>query len=313
MSTRRVHRAVLTATMVIAAGLGVAACERTSTPGAAEPGATGPARAVTQLAHDLRRNDLVAYAQHALPPKLHARMLSAWDDGRTTWPLTELPLDDRLPRFITVLSAPNANKALWGSFQRQFAGAQRQLHSAATTVGLFATQYVRTAPDYSDAERDHYAQVIAALSHWGRQAPLADPELGKTAIAQLVAAARLTGLATPQSEAEAGAGSGIRANTPERLGMTRTLRRLGPFMQRFKQVLRSYGLDLDAALDSVEARVIKQDGDRARVRLRYTLAGEPIEAVMPVERHGQRWYLSALLRDAEATLAGAAAGATKTP
>lgn len=300
--------------MVIAAGLGLAACERTPAPGTAEPGAAGPARAVAQLADDLRRNDLVAYAQHALPPELHARMQSAWDDGRTTWPLTELPLDDRLPRFITMLSAPDASKALWGAYQRQFAGADRQLRSAAATLGLFATQYVRKAPDFSDAERDHYAQVIAALSQWGRQAPLADPDLARTSIAQLVAAARLTGLATPRSNADADAQP--RSDTPRRLGMTRSLRRLGPFMQRFKQVLRGYGLDLDAALDSVAASVIKQTGDRARVRLRYTLAGQAIEAVVPVERRGERWYLSDLLRNAEAELSAPTAdpaAAAKSP
>ncbi|MBA2239422.1 MAG: hypothetical protein H0W24_12120, partial [Lysobacter sp.] len=166
--------------------------------------------------------------------------------------------------------------------------------SAASTLGLFATQYVGGAAQYSPAERDHYAQLIAALSHWGRSAPLADPAHAQAAIAELVAGARLTGLGAPGAF-QAG-------------GMERSLARLGPFLGRFKKVSQAYGLDFDEALDSVEATLLEQTGDTARLRLRYVVAGQPVDAVVAVERRDGRWYLSDLLRHAEAQAEPAAAG-----
>lgn len=245
-----------------------------------------PAQAVQQLLHDLRGNDLAGYARHAVPPALHGRLELAWREGRTTWPLTELPLEDRLPGFLQALAAPGAEKKLQAVYQRQFAGAHNELRSAASTLGMFATQYVRSEGDYSAEERDHYAQLIGALSAWGQRAPLGDPKRARVAIAQLAAAARQTGLSGPDA---------LRLT-----GMDRSLERLGPFFGRFKQVLVGYGLDFDASLDRVEATLAEQTGDTARVRIRYAVAGQAIDAYVRVERHEGRWYLSDVLRHAEA-------------
>ncbi len=268
-----------TALLVAAAGCG-------PDPAPAEPVASLPTQAVTQLVADLRRNDLAGYARHALPPELHARLETAWREGRTTWPLTELPLHDRFPTFIAALAAQNAERDLVASFRRQFAGADGELHSAARTLGVFAIQYVRSEAVYSDTERDHHAQLIGAISQWAQTTSLGDSAKGRAAIPQLVSAARATGLAAPDAFAHN--------------GMDRSLRRLGPFVERLKQVLGGYGLDLDVALDSVDATLAEQTGDTARVRIRYQLAGEPVDAYVLVERRQDRWYLSDVLRHAQA-------------
>jgi len=81
--------------------------------------------------------------------------------------------------------------------------------------------------------------------------------------------------------------------------MDRSLRRLGPFFGRFKQVLRGYGLDLDAALDSVEVSLIDQNGATGRVQLRYAVAGRRIDAQVRVERIDGQWYLTDMVRHAQ--------------
>jgi hypothetical protein len=278
-NVRRACIALLSTAVLLA----VAGCERAAPP--ADPVPTLPAQAVTQLVADLRRNDLAAYARHAVTPELHARLETAWSEGRTVWPLTELPLDDRFPSFIAALAAQDAERSLVATYRRQFAGADKELHSAAKTMGLFAIQYVRSEAAYSETERDHHAQLIAALSAWAQGAPLGDSARARVAIPQLVSAARATGLAAPDAFA--------------RTGMDRSLRRLGPFVERLKQVVNSYGLDLDAALASVQTTLAEQTGDRARVRVRYQLAGEPVDAYVLVERRDGRWYLTDVLRHAE--------------
>ncbi|MGO1069829.1 hypothetical protein [Lysobacter sp. CA199] len=276
---RRASLAVLTTAVLAASGCG-------PEPATADPVPTLPAQAVTQLVADLRDNDLAGYARHAVPPALHARLETAWGEGRTVWPLTELPLDDRFPSFIHALAEQDAERKLVASYRRQFAGADAELRSAAKTLGLFATQYVRGEPGYSEAERDHHAQLIEAISDWAQQAPLGDSKRAREAIPQLVSAARATGLAAPDAFAKT--------------GMDRSLRRLGPFVARLKQVLSGYGLNLDQALDSADVSLAEQTGDTARVRIRYQLAGGPVDAYVLVQRIDGRWYLSDVLRHAQA-------------
>ncbi len=274
-----------TAALTLVAVLAAGGCQREPAPAIA-PTPTEPTQAVEQLVRDLRHNDLVSYSRHAVPPALHARLDQAWSEGRTRWPLTDLPLDDRLPAFIDALAAPGAEKQLLTVYQRQFSGANAELRSAAATLGLFATQYLRREGDYSADERAHYVQLVGAIVRWAQKAPLGDAKRARQTLPTLVAGARQTGL----------------AGGPERfraLGMQRSLERMGPFFARTKQVLKAYGLDLDADLGTAKASLIERDGDRARVRLQYTLAGQAIQAELAVERRDGHWYLSDALRHAE--------------
>ncbi|HEY5805265.1 MAG TPA: hypothetical protein VIT90_16380 [Lysobacter sp.] len=283
-----------TVALLLVAAVAATGCDRAPAPAAAAPTPTEPAQAVEQLIDDLRRNDFVAYARHSVPPALHARLDQAWNEGRTRWPLTELPLDDRLPDFLTALAAPGAEKQLLTTYNRQFSGAGAELRSATSTLGLFATQYLRKEGDYSADERAHYVQLVAALSRWGQKAPLGDPKRAQRAIPQLVAAARQTGLAGG-------------ADTFRQLGMQRSLERFGPFFGRFKQVLGTYGLGVDADLATARATLVEQDGDHGIIGLDYTLAGQKIHAQLAVERRDGHWYLSDALRHAETEAAAPAA------
>ena len=215
-------------------------CDRAASPFRASA-PTQPAAAVQLLVDDLRRNDLAAYARHAVPEDLHAQLALAWDEGRTVWPLTELPLDRQLGGFITTLAAPDAERRLLAAYGTQFAGAHGELRTAATTLGLFATQYVNQEAGYSPVERDHYTQLIRALSQWGQRAPLGDPARARKALPRLALAARATGLAGED---------GLR-----RAGMERSLQRLGPFFGQLRQVARDYGLDFEPALAGVQVRL----------------------------------------------------------
>ncbi|NUS39895.1 MAG: hypothetical protein HOQ02_12850, partial [Lysobacter sp.] len=99
------------------------------------------------------------------------------------------------------------------------------------------------------------------------------------------AAARRSGLASPDAFRKA--------------GMDASLRRIGPFAAAFKEALAGYGLDLDTDLASLHATLLQQTGDTARVRMHYRFAGADIDTVVPLQRIDGRWYLSDLLRHAE--------------
>ncbi|WP_132985913.1 hypothetical protein [Luteimonas terricola] len=274
----------------------LAAC-RPVTPDAQAPAASDlsrPALAVQVLTGHMRSGDLAAFARDAVPPALHARLQLAWRAGDTRWPLDELPFSEQLPQVLEALAADDAETALVAGFDRQFAGSAREIRAAAATMGMFGVQYVEHQGDFSDSERDHYAQLVSAVAQWAAQAPLTDRERARAAIMRLSAAARATGAVSAEDIAAA--------------GMEASLGRIGAFTLEARAVLAGYGLDLDAAFDSVEASLQVQQGDRATVRLRYVLAGGAIDTVVDMERIDGRWYLADYLRHARA-----AAGTVELP
>ena len=264
-------------------------CQRPADAPAPAGAGTRPAETVRLLAARLRANDAAGFARLALPPALHARVAAGWRDGRSRWPLDELPLDAQLPTLLATLSADGAETRLLAGFDRQFARSGRELQQAAHSLGLFGVEYLGQDASYSEEERAHYRQGLTALAQWGVAAPLADRARARATLVRLASAARRTGIDGADDFA--------------RLGMEDSLRRLGPFLGAAKDAFARYGLDLDASLDSVEATLLEQTGETARVRLRYRLGAEPIDAVLVLQRIDGRWYLRDHLAHAEASLA----------
>lgn len=256
--------------------------------------ASKPVEAINVLRDRLLARDGAGFAHLAVPSALHARLVEGWRQGHTRWPLEELPLDAKLPKMLAALQEKNAESKLMTTFRRQFASADRDIDQAIRTLVLFGGEYVQKEADYTPEEREHTAQAIAALGGWGLAAPFSDPKRAQPFFAALVAAAQRSGI-------EGKAGNKAYAT----LGMDASLNRLSPFIATLLAQLRTqYGLDVDAALRSIEVRLLDQTGDSARLRLRYTLAGREIDAIVPAVRIDGHWYLADFIRRAEASLAG---------
>ena len=294
----------LRAAFLLCSLLALAACQpQPATPDTAPQsrqsrlGPPQPARRPVDAVHVLRdrllARDGLGFARLAVPPPLFARLEEGWRNGHTRWPLDELPLDSRIPKMLAALQAPGSEKALTATFRQQFANADRDIDQAIGTLAVFGGEFVETDPGYSAEEREHIAQAIAALSDWARRAPLADPARARPFFDALAAGARRTGIEAGRGEAGYAA-----------LGMAQTLNRLSPFFATLlDQLRRQYGLDMEATLRSVQATLLQQTGDRARLRVRYQLAGSPVDAVVPVVRIDGHWYLADYVARAEAGLA----------
>ncbi|UNK58873.1 hypothetical protein MNQ95_07305 [Pseudoxanthomonas daejeonensis] len=291
LSSRRCIRLapIAAAWLTVALLVSIAGCRREPVPEELPGAASEPAGAVRQLATHLQRNDLEAFARDALPAAERAHLAEAWSQGHSRWPLTELPLDEQLGPLLAVLSAPESEKELRRSFERQMAGQDAALRDATRSLALFGTQYVRTQGGYSEEEQAHYAQVIAALGAWTATAPLGDRARANAAIDQLAAAARATGL---DGDAALDAA-----------GMEESLRRLGPFAAATKAVLADYGLDLDRSLSDLRTGLVEESGDQATVRIHYPLAGTEIDTTVSLTRRDGHWYLTDYLLHAAALLA----------
>lgn len=267
----------------------VAGCRREAPelPGAA----TEPASAVRQLADYLRNDDLVGYARAAVPPAQYAQLEAAWSDGDSRWPLTDLPLDRKLPDMLASLSAADAEKRLQRGFKAQIAGQAPGVRQAAHSLGLFGVQYLGSQGDYSDEQRDHYVQLVTALSNWAMAAPLSDPTLAQAAISTLTVAARNVALDSEDAFSQA--------------GMTGSLQRLGPMLRSLKTVLVSYGLSLDDSLSQLRTGLVAEQGDQATVRVQYPLAGKELDIQVLLVRRDGHWYPAQGLAEVDRVLAAA--------
>lgn len=255
-----------------------------------------PVDAALVLRDRLLARDGAGFARLAVPPPLHARLVDGWAQGQTRWPLTELPLDAKLPKMLATLQEKNAESKLMGTFKRQFAGADRDIDQAIRTLVLFGGDYVQKEADYTPEERDHVGQAMDALGAWATAAPLSDPKRAQPFFGALVAAARRSGVDGK---------AGNRAYAA--LGMQASLNRLSPFIATLLAQMRlRYGLDLDASLKGMDVRLMEQTGDQARLRVRYAIAGTDIDAIVPAQRIDGHWYLTDFVRRAEASLPAAA-------
>lgn len=253
-----------------------------------------PVDAIYVLRDRLLARDGAGFARVALPPALHAQVESAWRDGRSRWPLEELPLDGDIPRMLAALQEPDAARTLTAGFQRHVAGADGDIDQAVRTLVVFGGSYVQTDPDYSPDEREHIDQAMVALGDWALAAPLSDPNRAQHLFGALAAAAAHTGI------------DGRSANADfARLGMTTSLERLSRFFSTLMSQLRlQYGLDFDVSLRSVRATLQQQTGDSARLRLQYRLGDATVDAIVPVVRIDGHWYLSDYVARAQRSLGG---------
>lgn len=281
------------AAWLLLAALCVGGCQRHEIAPALPGAKAEPAAAMQAMILPLRRNDLVAYARIRVTPAQYTQLAAAWRSGTSHWPLTELPLPNDVGTLLGSLSAPGAERRLQQAFDAQLAGQAQGIAQAAKSLGQFGVQYLRSRNDYQPEQRAHYVQLVDALSAWAATAPLADRPRAKASIADLVSAARATGIT---SDADL-----------QRLGMQESLRRLGPFWKTCKHVLERYDLSIDSSLETVRTGLITQDADSAQVRLRYRLASRDIDLTVALIKRNGHWYQRQTQNEVHALLDGARA------
>jgi len=267
----------ITAAVLTCALLALAACHPSQPPQVADT-PDGPAATVRHLAQLLQRNDLSGFARAAVPAQDYRTFAEAWQQDLSRWPLSELPLPEKIVPMLAALSANDAERQLGQDYDRQLAGQAADLRNAAQTLGLFVGQYVRTQGDFTPSQRAHFGQVVPALSTWAQNAPLADAPRAHTALRTLVAAARASRI---DSDADL-----------KTAGMEGALQQLDPFLAAFSGVLADYGLPLAESLDKLQTGAVTTQDDLAMVAVTYPLAGKTIQLTVTLRRQADHWYVA---------------------
>lgn len=268
----------ITAAALACALTALVACTPEPPPPAVPEPPDGPAATVRHLAQLLQRSNLSGFARAAVPAQDYRTFADAWQQDLSRWPLSELPLPDKIVPMLAALSANDAERQLGQDYDRQLAGQSADLRNAAQTLGLFVGQYVKTQGDFTPSQRAHFGQVIPVLATWAQSAPLADAPRAHTALRSLVAAARAARIDSDADLKEA--------------GMERSLAQLDPFLATFKSVVADYGLPLDDSLSRLQTGTVTVKDDVAMVAVTYPLAGKPIQLTVTLRQQAGHWYVA---------------------
>lgn len=297
--TRRLPAWALFALLSFALVLG--GCRRGEPEAARAPG--DPVSAVEGLAQALRDNDLVRYSHLSLPPALHARSEALWNQRVAQAEPPEPGDAEQYDRMMARLTAPDAEATLLrdlepklAKFKAEVDGQWPMMQAGAT---LFLNAAIQANAELSAAEKAHGAEVVAGLMGWAQPALFTDQARAKKAVGAMVRTARELDLPT-LAQARA-------------LPMKPALEKGGIALAGVKDVARAYGLDLDKALDRVEAELVSSQGDQATVKVSYPLLDKTVSFEMALVRRDGGWYSAEAIRAAEAELAEAAGDAPEGP
>lgn len=281
--------------------LGLVACQKDETPAVVAP-PSDPAATIERSAADLRAGDLLAVVRTALPPNHYERVRTEWRERVVNDPPSE---EDKAQFAETMakLTAPDAETALYAEFEPQLAAMEAEMAAQLPLmVGMgrgFAMQTVQQSEQLTAEQKKQAGELVDALATWLQGVNFFDREIAKQAVAKIVATARELNLQT--------------LDQLQALEFEQAMQKGGIALRGMFDVLALYGLKIDESLASVDAEVLTQEGDAARVKVAYQVFGKPLTVETEMVRLEDRWYgkdaLVELDKAAQAQVAGPATDA----
>lgn len=248
----------------------------------------GPAETVLEQARKLREGDLAALVQLAVPPAQYEQLKAEWPSRVKDDPASE---EDRreFAEAMAKMTAADAEQALYAELEPALAKAEAEMGAQLPLmVGMgrgFAVQAINESSKLSAEQKQQATDFLDAFAKWVEGAQFFDREKARQAIAGAVATARKLELKTLEEL--------------EKLDFEQAMQKAGTAYLGVRDLLKVYGLDLDAALASVEGRVKSEQGDEAVVEVSYRLFDQPLNFETKMTRRDGRWYGSEALEEIE--------------
>ena len=279
------------AALVLALLLALSGCRKS----AVAPG--DPVAAVEGLAQALADDDLVRYSRLSVPPALFDQVQARWKAKvAAAPPPTPVQVRD-YDHWMGRLTAPDAEATLYASLDPKLARMEKEMGEQwplmKATAGLFINGVIQANEKLSPAEKAHFKAIGGAFADWATPERFTDRKRAKAAIAVVAKTARALDLPTLAQARQ--------------LEMVPAFEKAGVGWHGLKQMLLVYDIDLDAALEGLDAELKSADGDTAVVAGTYPLMGKTIAFEMELVRRDGRWYPAHAVREAEADLARAPA------
>ena len=264
--------------------LALAACGDKAEDAAATAEATAelpdsPGEVVDASAEALKRGDLLTALTLTVPPADFERIRQDWETAKAE----EQPTEEEKQNYAEMmakLTAADAEEQLMAEFEPHLAKYDAEMAAQMPLmIGMgrgFAVQAIQENKEFTAEQKAQATQTIDAVAKWLGETNFSDRERARQAVEAAVEAAR---------EFEVKTLDELRA-----LEFEQMLAKAGIAFNGTKDVLRVYGLDLDQTFDSVQSKVVSEQGDNATVQVDYQLFGQPLSFQTEMVRVDGRWY-----------------------
>ncbi|MDN5924968.1 MAG: hypothetical protein L0H70_08215 [Xanthomonadales bacterium] len=258
-----------------------------------------PADAVTSIATLLKVGNIDGFLKASLPQADYQSLRKELEHSEfKTQPVTA---EDRAKFAAQMgkLTAPDAEATLFQQVQpmlAQFESKYRaQLPMYLGMGQTMATNAINKSITMTEQEKTQAKTVVQQLAQWVQTTNWGDQAKAKQAIAIVVDTARKLDIKTIDQ---------ARALTYDQA--------MGKYSQVWgagKQVLALYGLDLNKVFDSVSAKTLSSDANKANVAYTYTLFDQPITGQVDLVQRDGHWYNPKFIDQVKKSLAESAASA----
>lgn len=243
--------------------------------GATAATAPDPARDVLDLVHRLRSNDLVGLAQAVIPPAAYDGIRREYESHRNE-PISD---DDRaeFAEKLSRLTAPDAVDRLMTEIEPKLVETRPKAPSA-IMMGLGAAQLALLSDDseLTPEQRETLRRALPGFQDWVTSTDFLSSSAMREALTLVTDAVRNSGIRDVEQ---------LRA-----MSFEQTLAQAESVLAAAKQALLIYGLDVDAIADSLQVRVLENDGKTARVRTTVILFDAPVFVDHELVLIDGHWY-----------------------
>lgn len=285
-------RRILSLAAVSLFSLALAGCQsdESAAPVASTKG-MGPAETVAASAKAMSQGDLVVVVKAAVPPAQYDKMKAEWAKK-----VKEEPASDKekaeFAEMMAKLTAADAETALYAELEPQLAKMEQEMAAQMPLmIGMgrgFAAQAINESQKLSAEQKTQASAMLDATAKWLESANFFDREKAKQAVASVVKSAR-----------------GLEIQTLDQVEAMEFEQMLGKAGQAYvgvQEVLAIYGLDLAQTLGSVKSSVVSEQSDAAKVKVDYSLFGQPLSFETDMVKRDDRWFGKEALAEIEKEL-----------
>lgn len=271
----------------------LAACGKDEGASSGQAANNDPASAIMNQVKLLKAGRIDDLVKASLPADDYQAVRRKFDEERSKQePITDAQRKQFAEK-MQKLTAPDAEQSLFNQLLpvlKQYdtkykAQLPMYIGMGQTMMGTAINQ----SKDLTPEQKKQATEMMAAAAQWAQNTDWGDQAKAKQAIGVVTSTVRKLDIKT--------------LDQARALDYDQAMQKYAQIWQGVRKVLAVYGVDVDAALDSVKASTISQKDHTAMVETRYTLFDKPMKSqIKMVEKNGH-WYNQHLLEKVEKSLA----------
>lgn len=244
----------------------------------------GPAETLNAAFDALENDDLNTFLALMAPEDAVEKMRKDFKEEQDPSEIT----DEARAEFnetVAKLTAPDAEEKLMAELEPQLAEMGPQLPMMMGFGQMMVQSGIQENADLDDARKQQAMDASNAVFQKLQGVNLTDRELAKQAIGVVTSTARELDLTTLDAVYE--------------MSFDDMLYKAGIVLGGTKELLNVYGLDLNAVISSMNAKVVDESGDAATVEISYDLFGTPQTTTAELVKKNDRWFSADMIEQIE--------------